>query len=215
MKENMNLGTEVGNNMKEGGQGMDKDRIRIDSSTVVGIELRREGGLKVYYRNCRSLRNKIGLLRGKACVENFDIIAITETWIDTNNKNFLSEFKIEGYELFHENRKGRRGGGVAIYVKETLRFTVNNSVRANVNSESIWADILNGREKLVLSIQYRPPYLRREDTNSLLQEIRRTCRNKNVCCLRDYNFRRIDLEGVVGDQESEDFLRVLQDNFLK
>ncbi len=43
-----------------------------------------------------SLRNKIDLLRGKVCVENFDIIAVTETWIDTNSKNFLSEFKIEG-----------------------------------------------------------------------------------------------------------------------
>ncbi len=51
------------------------------------------GGLKVYYTNCRSLRNKIDLLRGKACVENFDIIAVTETWIDTNSKNFESEFK--------------------------------------------------------------------------------------------------------------------------
>ncbi len=58
----------------------------------------------------------------------------------------MSEFKIEGYELFHEDRKGRRGGGVGIYVKNTLRFTVNNSVRTDVNSESIWVDILNGRD---------------------------------------------------------------------
>ena len=127
-------------------------------------------------------------------MENFDIIAITETWIDTGNKNFLSEFKIEGYELFHEDRKGRRGGGVAIYVKDTLSFTVNNSVREDVNSQSIWVDILNGREKLVVGIQYRPPNLRREDTITLLQEISRACRNKNVCFLGDYNFRRIDWE---------------------
>ncbi len=58
--------------------------------------IRQEGGLKVYYTNCRSLRNKIGLLRGKASVENFNIIAVTETWIDTNTKNFLSEFEIRG-----------------------------------------------------------------------------------------------------------------------
>ncbi len=90
--------------------------------------------LKVYYTNCRSLRNKRDLLRVKACVENFDIIAVTETWIDTNSKKFESEFKIEGYELFHEDRKGRRGGGVAIYVKDSLRFTVNNTVREDVNS---------------------------------------------------------------------------------
>ncbi len=71
--------------------------------------IRQGGGLKVYYTNCRSLRNKIDLLRGKARVENFDIIAITDTWIDINSKNFLPEFKIEGCELFHEDRKGRRG----------------------------------------------------------------------------------------------------------
>ncbi len=39
-----------------------------------------------------------------SCLENFDIIAVTETWIDTNSKNFLSEFKIEGYEVIHEDR---------------------------------------------------------------------------------------------------------------
>ncbi len=33
--------------------------------------------------------------------------------------------------------------------------------------------------------------------------------------MEDYNFRRIDWEGVVGDLESEDFLRIFQDNFLK
>ncbi len=94
--------------------------------------IRQEGGLKVYYTNCRSLRNKIDLLRGKACVENFDIIAVTEAWIDINSKNFLSEFKIEGYKLFHEDRKGRKEGGGVIYVKDTLRFTVNNRGRADV-----------------------------------------------------------------------------------
>ncbi len=52
----------------------------------------------------------MNLLRGKACVENFDIIAVTETWIDINCKNFVSEFKKEGYELFHDYRKGRRRG---------------------------------------------------------------------------------------------------------
>ncbi len=96
--------------------------------------IRQKGWLKVYSTNCRSLRNKVDLLMGKACVENFDIIAVTETWIDINSKNFLSEFKIEGYKLFHEDRKGRKEGGVVIYVKDTLRFTVNNTVRADVNS---------------------------------------------------------------------------------
>ncbi len=105
---------------------------------------------------------------------------------------------------------------MAIYVRDTLRCAVNTSLRVDVYSESIWADILKGKEKLTVGVQYRPPNLGREDTNSLLQEIGGASRNKNVCILGDYNFRRIDWEGVVGDlQESEDFLGGLQDNFLK
>ncbi len=84
-----------------------------------------------------------------------------------------------------------------------------------LTQESIWVHILKGREKVVLGVQYRPPNLRREDPSSMLQEINRACRKKNVCLLGDYNFRRIDWESVVGDLESEDILKVLQDNFLK
>ncbi len=51
--------------------------------------------LTTYYTNSRSLRNKIDLLKGKECVEEFDVMAITETWVDTANKNFLSEYEIE------------------------------------------------------------------------------------------------------------------------
>ncbi len=63
--------------------------------------------MNIYYTNCLSLINKIDILRGKVCVANFDSIAVTETWIDINSKNFLPEFKIKGYEPFHKDRKGR------------------------------------------------------------------------------------------------------------
>ncbi len=61
-----------------------------------GLRNNRKGVLTTYYTNSRSLRNKIDLLRGKACVEEFDVMAITETWVDTVNKNFLSEYEIDG-----------------------------------------------------------------------------------------------------------------------
>ncbi len=117
-----------------------------------------------------------------------DIIAVTETWIDINSKNFLSEFKIEEYDLFHEDRNGRRGGEVAIYVKTHSDSPLTIQLERTLTQESIWVDILNGREKLVFSLQYRPPNLRREDTNSLLQEISRACMNKNVCFLGRIQF---------------------------
>ncbi len=69
---------------------------------------------------------------------------------------------------------------MAIYVKDTLRFTVNNTVRADVNSRVNLGRYFKWKRKLILGVQYRPPNLRREDTSSLLQEINRACRNKNV-----------------------------------
>ena len=42
----------------------------------------------------------------------FDIIAITETWIEPS---LISDFCIQNYDAFHITRGTRRGGGVAIY----------------------------------------------------------------------------------------------------
>ncbi len=80
-------------------------KIRSKAANVAEVDIEEVGGV-IKTPLCRSLRNKIDLLRGKACLENFDIIAVTETWIDKNSKNFVSEFKIKGCELFHEDRKG-------------------------------------------------------------------------------------------------------------
>ncbi len=94
-----------------------------------------KGDLKVYNTNSRNLRNKIDLLREKACVEEFDIIELTETWIDAANKNFLLEYEIEGYQLFHKDRKGKRGEGWLFMLRDTLRCVVDTSLRVDVNSE--------------------------------------------------------------------------------
>ena len=81
---------------------------------------RAKNSLSVYYTNCRSILNKIDLLRGMACVEKFDVIALTETWLDMSGKVFDSEVRIDGYELFYKDRGNRRGGGVALYVRDIL-----------------------------------------------------------------------------------------------
>ncbi len=51
------------------------------------------------------------ILRGKANIEKFDMIAITESWINTADRHFLPELEIEGYRLFHQDRTGRKGVG--------------------------------------------------------------------------------------------------------
>ena len=115
--------------------------------------------LSVFYINSRSVINKIDTLRGIACVEELDIIGITETWLDIAGKHFLPEVGIDGYTFFHKDKESRRGAGVALYIRNTFNSYVNTTIKTDRNTESLWIDIIIGGKKFVVGIIYRPPDL--------------------------------------------------------
>ena len=55
-----------------------------------------------------------------AFLENYDIIGVTESWVNTEKSDFLAEYNIQGYSLFSCERSERTGGGVLLYVKPHL-----------------------------------------------------------------------------------------------
>ena len=131
------------------------------------------------------------------------------------DKHFLPEVGIEGYTLFHKDREGRKGGGVALYVRNTINSSVNRKIKTDRNTESLWIDVTIGGRKIVVGIIYRPPDLNEEASAPLLQEITRGSRYKNVCIMGDFNYREIDWNSMTGDRSSEEFLNVVQDGFFK
>ena len=46
------------------------------------------------------------------------IIGITESW--ANNDITDAELGLEGYVMFRKDRMGKKGGGVLLYIKETI-----------------------------------------------------------------------------------------------
>ena len=78
---------------------------------------RKETKLRCLYTNARSMGNKQEELEAIVCSESYDIVAITETW--WNDSHSWSAV-MEGYQLFKRDRLGRKGGGVALYVKKRL-----------------------------------------------------------------------------------------------
>ena len=54
-------------------------------------------------------------------VEDIDphIIGITESWANTDITD--AELGLRGYVMFRRDRIGRRGGGVILYVKESIQ----------------------------------------------------------------------------------------------
>jgi len=73
--------------------------------------------LKCVYTNARSTGNKQEELEAIIQQDGYNLVAITEMWWD---KSHDWHAVMDGYRLFRKDRPTRRGGGVALYVKEQL-----------------------------------------------------------------------------------------------
>ncbi len=72
--------------------------------------------------NCQSIRNKADYVVDDIAEHDFDIVAMTEIWLrsDDEDKKVMGDITQSGYKLYSIPRKGRRGGGVALLYKETI-----------------------------------------------------------------------------------------------
>lgn len=77
--------------------------------------------LNILYMNIRSCRNKLDLI--ESCIASLNrmihVIIFTETWLYPNEI-----FNILGYTSFHCTRHNERGGGVSMFVKDSISVTL-------------------------------------------------------------------------------------------
>ena len=71
--------------------------------------------------NVCSFRNKFSDLEALATSEDFHIIAVSESWINTENRDFLEEYSLPSYSIFSCERHNKKCGGVLFYVKANLK----------------------------------------------------------------------------------------------
>ena len=92
--------------------------------------------------NARSIVNKKNELN--IMVEDIDphIIGITESWVNTYISD--AELGLTGYVMFRKDRIGRRGGGVILYVKESIQAYEIKLEREADCDEAVWCRIVSG-----------------------------------------------------------------------
>lgn len=78
-------------------------------------------GIGFVHMNVRSLLPKIDLVRIWAMSTNADVMVLSETWLGRSIPD--SHIFIDGYNIFRADRRAK-GGGVAIYVRNTIQATV-------------------------------------------------------------------------------------------
>ena len=97
------------------------------------------------------------------------LIGITESW--SNNDITGAELGLEGYAMFRKDRKGRRGGGVLLYIKETTpAYEVQLQEEADCN-EAIWCKLVTGHTKVTIGVVYRCSNITKQNNEKIHNSI--------------------------------------------
>ena len=91
--------------------------------------------------------------------------------------------------MFRKDRLGRRGGGVILYIKESIQAYEIQLVKEAECEDAVWCNIVTGKSTLTVGLVYRSPNISMEENEKI---------HKRDCI-------------IMGDQE---FFNLVQDSFL-
>jgi hypothetical protein len=153
--------------------------------------------------------NNILLLLNNLTIK-FSVIAITETWIDNEYNQNIPQ--IPGYDCYSKPRTGKRGGGIALYIKDNIKIAdCPYDDIEHPTFESLFIKL--SESKHCIGVIYRPP-----DTNmneftveyeQLLSKLSAT--KKKLTITGDFNINLLNFETHL---PTENFLNNLYAHFL-
>ena len=140
----------------------------------------------------QSISNKIDEISTVLGYSNIEITIFTETWLTDVIPS--DPFNIDGYVLIRNDRSGKRGGGVCIYIKEDIPF--KHWSQLETEKESVWITIRPKRMPrdipcLTIAGIYHPPNANNRDMgdhlNSGIDSIASTHPLSGFMILGDFN----------------------------
>ena len=196
-----------------------------DEAEVGGAERNGRGkSLKCMTLNAQSLRYKMEECRKNAKDYKASIVSVTETWGQEDLGDEI--FNIEGFNMYRDDRIGRRGSGTLLYIRKSLgqrrcwpmtRFTNREEYDSSV---WCWVTPCKGTKILVGSI-YRSTSSTRENDNQLLEMIEKAneiAGENRLLIMGDFNVPKVDWENtevLPGAKPIErEFFETITDNFL-
>ena len=128
--------------------------------------------LRIYYQNVRGLRTKIDSFFLAVSDDEYDLIVLTETWLD--DRIFSAQLFGNRYAVFRNDRsplssQKKRGGGVLIAVSAKLNSHIDPAPIHNT-LEQLWVIVETPRNSVSVGVVYLPPD-RKSDTLLVQQHI--------------------------------------------
>ena len=143
--------------------------------------------LKIVTQNVRSIRNKLGVLRASAPeLENYDVIAWTETWLNDSVDSSELASALPGHTWYRRDRP-THAGGVACAVRTSLPSSRREDLEAD-GTETLVVEIGTG-SKVLFCVMYCPP----GDDEVLCKSLDMLCDigarypSRPVICAGDFN----------------------------
>ena len=166
----------------------------------------------VLHMNIRSMQKNLGSLENylEALDHNFTAIGISESWLKEYN---VDRHVLDGYKAVHKYRPLRSGGGVSIFIQESLEyFTREDLCHQNNSIESVFIEIdktqLGKDKNVIIGVVYRPPNGDIDLFNTYMSELLSKIKSerKYVSCLGDYNISLLNYDTHGPTQEFADLM---------
>ncbi|KAI5732387.1 hypothetical protein M8J77_026107 [Diaphorina citri] len=115
--------------------------------------------LSIAHLNAHSMRptDKFVEFRDIFSVSGCGIICVSETWLDSSVPD--SEVSMLGYRVVRNDRVGRRGGGVAIFLNDTFSYQVlaSSPSQYSATAEFLLLEVVVESYKILVAVVYHPP----------------------------------------------------------
>ena len=190
--------------------GTDKDSTKKTAKN--SLENSTTFGYKCVCLNARSIVNKRNELN--IMVEDTDphIIGITESWATPDISD--AELGMTGYVMFRKDRIGRRGGGVILYIKESIQAYEIKLEKEAECEEAVWCNIVSGNSTLTVGLVYRSPNINTEENEKIQNAIKEVSK-RDCIIMGDFNHGHIQWKSLQSTgSEDQKFLNLVQDSFL-
>jgi len=141
--------------------------------------------LKIYHINIRSLNKNFSSLYNFIFETEPDIVCLTEIWQINDNSNV----HINGYNFEFVSRIAKRGGGVGMYIREGITYSLIKITNKHI--ENLFIKFQAGGKKHIVGCIYRPPNFEIDvflcNTREVLNNKLLNLEKSNVFILGDFN----------------------------
>ncbi|KAK4806761.1 hypothetical protein QYF61_005557 [Mycteria americana] len=147
-------------------------------------------------------------------LEVFKRRVVSETWWDESHDWSVA---IDGYRLFRRDRQGRRGRGVALYIKKWIECEELSLKNSHKQVKSLWVRIRDRSNKgnLVVAVYYRPPDQGEPTDEAFFLQLQEASCLQALVLLGDFNHPNICRKSSKAScRQSRRLLECTEDNFL-